>query len=103
ALSWPKNAQIGCKRSLSPINYHAARCIGLTQTNLAERTEEGITMGVVISGSYRGKKRVELTHEQSGSTIVTDAPLDNNGEGQSFSPTDLCASSLGSCILTVMA
>ena len=60
-------------------------------------------MGVVITGSYRGKKRVELTHEQSGSTIVTDAPLDNNGEGKSFSPTDLCATSLGTCILTVMA
>lgn len=57
----------------------------------------------MIKGTYLGKKRVEMTHEQSGAKIITDAPLDNNGEGQSFSPTDLCASSLAACILTVMA
>ena len=60
-------------------------------------------MSVMIKGVYKGKKRVELTHEQSGTAIITDAPLDNNGEGGSFSPTDLCASSLASCILTTMA
>ncbi|MCB0328033.1 MAG: OsmC family protein [Bdellovibrionales bacterium] len=60
-------------------------------------------MGVKISGTYKGQKRVELLHDDSGAKIITDAPKDNNGEGQSFSPTDLCAASLGSCILTTMA
>ncbi len=51
---------------------------------------------------YKGNLRTEITHEQSGTKIITDAPLDNHGKGESFSPTDLFASSLGSCILTIM-
>lgn len=60
-------------------------------------------MGVIMKGTYQGNKRVEILHEESGSTLITDAPKDNQGEGQSFSPTDLCAVSLASCILTTIA
>ncbi len=51
---------------------------------------------------YLGNLRTESTHLQSGKTIITDAPLDNNGKGEAFSPTDLLATSLGCCMLTIM-
>lgn len=51
---------------------------------------------------YRGNLRTEITHLQSGSMITTDAPLDNNGKGESISPTDMVAGALGSCMLTIM-
>lgn len=51
---------------------------------------------------YQGELRCKAEHLDSGVEIITDAPLDNHGKGQSFSPTDLLAVSLGSCILTVM-
>lgn len=60
-------------------------------------------MGVTITGNYLGEKRVELTHGPSGSKIITDAPLDNNGRGSTFSPTDMLAGSLGACMLTIAA
>ena len=59
-------------------------------------------MSVLISGKFLGKKFVEVTHGPSGATIVTDAPKDNEGEGSGFSPTDLVAAALGSCMLTIM-
>jgi putative redox protein len=46
---------------------------------------------------------MELTHEASGTTLVTDAPRDNNGDASSFSPTDLTASSLLACMMTIIA
>lgn len=52
---------------------------------------------------YQGEKHCESTHEPSGSKISTDAPKDNQGKGELFSPTDLVGAALGSCILTVMA
>jgi uncharacterized OsmC-like protein len=52
---------------------------------------------------YKGDLRALLTHIQSGTTIETDAPTDNHGKGERFSPTDLVATALGSCILTTMA
>lgn len=51
---------------------------------------------------YLGGLRTEIEHIQSGNKIITDAPLDNNGKGEFFSPTDLFASSLGSCMLTII-
>ncbi|MCC6932612.1 MAG: OsmC family protein [Deltaproteobacteria bacterium] len=60
-------------------------------------------MGITITGTHLGNKKVEITHQQSGSKIVTDAPLDNNGDGTLFSPTDLLAAGLASCIVTVIA
>lgn len=51
---------------------------------------------------YLGELRTEATHLQSGNRIITDAPTDNQGKGEAFSPTDLLAASLGSCALTLM-
>ncbi|HLN21410.1 MAG TPA: OsmC family protein [Bacteroidales bacterium] len=51
---------------------------------------------------YLGDLRTEMLHVRSGSIIVTDAPVDNKGRGEKFSPTDLVASALGSCIFTIM-
>lgn len=55
-----------------------------------------------IRAVYLGDLQVECEHVQSGMKITTDAPVDNEGQGRSFSPTDLCAASLGACILTVI-
>ncbi len=52
--------------------------------------------------TYLGDLRTELLHERSGSIIHTDAPTDNNGKGEKFSPTDMMASSLASCMVTIM-
>ena len=52
--------------------------------------------------NYLGNLRTESIHVSSNDRIVTDAPVDNNGKGEAFSPTDLVASSLSSCILTVI-
>jgi putative redox protein len=51
---------------------------------------------------YNGDLRTQITHVRSGSVITTDAPIDNKGKGENFSPTDMVASSLGSCIFTIM-
>ena len=56
-----------------------------------------------IRCSYLGDLKCEANHLQSGNRIITDAPLDHCGKGESFSPTDLLATSLGSCLLTIMA
>jgi len=51
---------------------------------------------------YLGDLRTELTHVQSGKVVVTDAPTDNNGKGEAFSPTDLMSASLCACMITIM-
>lgn len=55
-----------------------------------------------IETMWLGSLRSEVTHTQSGTKIMTDAPTDNNGKGEYFSPTDLVAAALGSCMLTIM-
>jgi uncharacterized OsmC-like protein len=52
---------------------------------------------------YEGHLRTEATHTASGTVIQTDAPVDNHGRGEAFSPTDLVGTALGTCILTTMA
>lgn len=59
-------------------------------------------MSVSISISYEGGLRTVATHGPSQNSFHTDAPVDNHGRGESFSPTDLVATALGSCMLTVM-
>ncbi len=51
---------------------------------------------------YKGELRCEMKHLKSGELVITDAPIDNNGKGEAFSPTDIVASACGSCALTVM-
>ena len=55
-----------------------------------------------IENKYVGELRTESTHLKSSNVIITDAPIDNNGKGNAFSPTDLVASALCSCMTTVM-
>lgn len=57
---------------------------------------------ITIKTTYLGELRTENIHVQSGNKVITDAPLDNRGRGEYFSPTDLLATALGSCIMTIM-
>jgi len=57
---------------------------------------------MTIETIFLGESYTEATHLASKSTINTDAPVDNKGKGSAFSPTDLLAASLGSCMLTIM-
>jgi putative redox protein len=57
---------------------------------------------VEISIDYAGELRCEAKHGPSGAALRTDAPVDNHGRGESFSPTDLVATGLGTCMITVM-
>ena len=52
--------------------------------------------------TYEGGLRTKALHIQSGNSIVTDAPIDNQGKGEAFSPSDLVATALASCMLTIM-
>ncbi len=55
-----------------------------------------------IETTYLGELRTEATHVQSGTKIISDAPTDNQGKGEAFSPTDLLSASLASCMMTIM-
>ncbi len=59
-------------------------------------------MAITAHTRYLGDLRTSMKHLQSGSEVLTDAPVDNHGQGAYFSPTDLLAASLGSCMLTIM-
>ncbi len=56
-----------------------------------------------MTGYYSGELRTQDTHLKSGNVIITDAPPDNNGKGEAFSPTDLVCAALSSCMMTIMA
>jgi putative redox protein len=60
-------------------------------------------MAVEITGRYTGNLKTEFTHGPSGAVLATAAPVDNQGDGSSFSPTDLVAAALASCMVTTMA
>ena len=53
--------------------------------------------------AYQGQLRTEMQHLQSNSLVITDAPVDNRGKGEAFSPTDLVSAALASCVMTIMA
>lgn len=59
-------------------------------------------MGVLSEITYRGDLSCEVLHGPSSTTMLTDAPVDNQGEGRWFSPTDLVGVSMGSCMVTIM-
>lgn len=59
-------------------------------------------MSVEIAVEYLGELRCKATHGPSGTMLLTDAPVDNHGKGESFSPTDLVATALGTCMMTIM-
>lgn len=57
---------------------------------------------ITVESKYLGELRTESTHVRSGTQLITDAPVDNQGKGEYFSPTDLVATALGSCMITIM-
>ncbi|MCK6460173.1 MAG: OsmC family protein [Planctomycetes bacterium] len=57
---------------------------------------------VAIEGAYEGDLRVRAVHGPSGTSVLTDAPRDNEGKERGFSPTDLVATALGTCVLTIL-
>ena len=59
-------------------------------------------MAVTVEARYEGDLRCTLRHGPSGDTFPTDAPTDNRGRGEHFSPTDLVGAAMGSCMLTIM-
>jgi putative redox protein len=59
-------------------------------------------MTTTIHTKYLGELRTNSTHLKSGSELITDAPLDNKGKGEAFSPTDLLSTSLATCMMTIM-
>ena len=63
---------------------------------------QNTTAPVIIKGQYKGGLRNEMTHLKSNNTIMTDAPTDNHGKGEAFSPTDLVCGALAACMMTIM-
>ncbi len=55
-----------------------------------------------VTAKYLGDLRTECVHVASGTKLVTDAPVDNQGKGEAFSPTDLCATALAACAMTII-
>lgn len=82
---------------------YSRRRIPLESSFVGQKPKNAETEPMVeIRMEYQGNLRVQATHGPSGAMVCTDAPVDNQGRGESFSPTDLVATALGSCVLTVM-
>ncbi len=86
----PTPFRLTCPPSLPRINT----CLNVDQL-------KGVIM-VHMNVSYEGSLRCRLKHGPSGAVVETDAPKDNHGKGEAFSPTDLVSSALGACMLTLM-
>lgn len=56
----------------------------------------------MATAEYLGQLRTQAIHLRSGNTVITDAPIDNMGKGEAFSPTDLVCAALSSCMMTIM-
>jgi putative redox protein len=69
---------------------------------VSQRKSKNKSLKMNIKTTYLGDLRTQATHIKSGNQIITDAPTDNNGKGEAFSPTDLVAGSLASCMMTIM-
>lgn len=91
-------------RTLTKRGHAAIRCSkGTTEAaRLRVRPMQRSFPMANMKAKYLGDLRVECTHLASGTTIVTDAPVDNQGKGEAFSPTDLCATALASCAMTII-
>ena len=76
------------------------RGIVLSATSSTLTTKENHM--ATVTAKYLGDLRVECTHVASGTKLVSDAPVDNNGKGEAFSPTDLCVTALASCAMTII-
>jgi putative redox protein len=77
--------------------FYLRRCPKIPNPQINESSS---TMTSTVQ--YLGELRTEATHLFSGTKILTDAPLDNQGKAEAFSPTDLCATSLAACAMTIM-
>jgi putative redox protein len=85
------------------VPVHRARRLVLGPGPGGWRTVEEEPVAVEISGKYVGQLKTEMTHGPSATVLRTAAPVDNQGDGSSFSPTDLVAAALASCMVTTMA
>ena len=91
----------------SPFKLFLITAVNLSPSQL--KSEEGLRVisklrknEIKIICTYLGNLHTEAKHSLSGSVIHTDAPKDHDGEGKDFAPTDLLASSLGTCVITIM-
>src|SRR5580698_2627335 len=90
----------GCL-TLNPPSRPGGRAVGMPTSRSLSTLRRGAHM-VDVEVSYEGDLHCRVIHGPSGTVLSTDAPLDSHGKGESFSPTDLVATALGTCILTVM-
>jgi organic hydroperoxide reductase OsmC/OhrA len=77
---------------------HPASSIKHQASSIQYQNSSTMTSSII----YNGDLRTTCTHLASGNQIVTDAPVDNQGRGEAFSPTDLVATALGACMMTIM-